>query len=184
MVGLEPSRRREDMAQIGAEMAAAQREQAAEVSRQREELRDETERHLERMAELATLLQAWATPPPPPPPGLPDSGEVVEEPRGASREPEVVDEARGGPRLSEEGEQPGKGLFLPRAVEDPLQPEAADKGREGLRWPEEEKPHEGLLEPGVVALAAVTEERRKGLQPGEVEKPGGETAVPVPGEPA
>lgn len=39
----------------------------------------------------------------------------------------VVDEARGGPRLPEEREQLDEGLLLLGAVEEPLQPEAADE---------------------------------------------------------
>lgn len=41
-----------------AELVATQREQAAEARRHWEELQDQTERHLERMANLTMLLQA------------------------------------------------------------------------------------------------------------------------------
>uniref|UniRef100_A0AAX7W6B9 45 kDa calcium-binding protein n=1 Tax=Astatotilapia calliptera TaxID=8154 RepID=A0AAX7W6B9_ASTCA len=150
----------EELAQRVAEMAAAQREQAAEVRRQQEELQDQSERHLERIGELAALLWAWA----PPPQVCPEDSEAVEEPREAPQQPEVADEARGDLRLPEEGEQPGEGLLLPGVVDEPLQPEAADEVREGLRRLEKEELHEGLLEPGVAAEGAVvTEASRYGL---------------------
>lgn len=41
---------------------------------QQEELQDATERHLRRMAEMATLLQAWTTPLLPPTPECTDGG--------------------------------------------------------------------------------------------------------------
>lgn len=57
-----------------AELAVKQRKQAAVAHRQQEELRDETERHLRRMEEMATLLQAWTTPPLPATPECTDGG--------------------------------------------------------------------------------------------------------------
>ncbi|XP_039455272.1 translation initiation factor IF-2-like [Oreochromis aureus] len=170
MAGPHPSQGREELAQIVAEMAATQWEQAAEVRCRQEELLARTERHLGRIAELATVLQAWATPPPPPPPARPDGGEAVEEPR----QPEVVDEARRDPHLLEEGEQPGEGLLQPRAVEEPLQPEVADEARRGLRLPVEEEPcREGLLPPGAVVepLQPEVDEALEGPCPLEVEVP-------------
>lgn len=47
------------------------------------------------------------------------------------------------------GEQPGEGLLLPGAVDEPLQPEAAVEERKGLRRTEEEGLlHESLLKSG------------------------------------
>lgn len=75
MVCLCQSQERGKLAQMVAELAATQREQAVEARHQWEELRDQTKRHLERMANLTMLLQAWSTMLPPPPPVYPDCGE-------------------------------------------------------------------------------------------------------------
>lgn len=86
----------------------------------------------------------------------------MEEPCGAPRQLEVVDEVRGGPRLREEGEQLGERVFLPRAVEEPLQP--------GM-----EEVLEGPLQQGAV---------EESLQLVTVEELCGEVEVPVQREPA
>lgn len=103
------SQERGKLAEMVAKLVATQREQAAEARHHWEELRDQTERHLERMANLTMLLQAWSTTLPPPPPVYPDCGEVTEEPRGATRQPE-------------EGGQLGEVLLQSGTVEELLQP--------------------------------------------------------------
>lgn len=93
MAGPRQSQEREKMAQM-AEVAAAQREQAAEARRWRKELRYQTERYLERITYLAALLWPRLTPLMPSTPVYPSSGEEVEELHGAPWQPEVVDEVR------------------------------------------------------------------------------------------
>ncbi|XP_042073692.1 atherin-like [Haplochromis burtoni] len=68
---------REELARMVAELAATQQEQAAVWRRRREELQDQTERHLQRMENLAALIRSCPTPPPPPP-ALPNGAGVEE----------------------------------------------------------------------------------------------------------
>lgn len=66
----------------------------------------------------------------------------------------MVDKTGNSPRRPEESEQLGEGLLLPGAVEELLQPKAADRAREGRHLLEVEEPlREGLLQPGVVEEA-------------------------------
>lgn len=130
----------------------AGQEQSEEVCRQQEELRYQTECHLESIANLATLLQAWSTPPPQCPPVYPDGGEAVVEPFGTPQQPGSVVEACGDLRLPEEEEQPGEGLLQSAAVDELLLLDV-DEVREGPCLLVVEEPlHEGLLQPGEVEV--------------------------------
>lgn len=57
----------EELAQMVAELAANQREQAVVAQRWQEELQVQTELHLQRMENLAAQLRSWLAPPPTPP---------------------------------------------------------------------------------------------------------------------
>lgn len=70
-----PGQPREELAQMVAELAATQREQAVVSRHQQKELRDWIKHGTQRIAILAALIWSWL-PLPPPPPAFPGSGRV------------------------------------------------------------------------------------------------------------